>query len=86
MALALYKGCQGEGDYFYDFQKLKAVTLFSYQLCEYCRIRFGYAHVANNKYEEWRMYAIGGSSNPTIFSEGNYFVASNLRFSKQVTK
>ncbi|KAL0012302.1 hypothetical protein SO802_007410 [Lithocarpus litseifolius] len=50
------------------------------------RVRFGYAHVANNKYEEWRMYAIGGSSNPTIFSEGNYFVASNLRFSKQVTK
>ncbi|KAK7859911.1 putative pectate lyase 2 [Quercus suber] len=50
------------------------------------RIRFGYAHVANNKYEEWRMYAIGGSSNPTIFSEGNYFAASNLRFSKQVTK
>ncbi|XP_075667395.1 putative pectate lyase 2 [Castanea sativa] len=50
------------------------------------RIRFGYAHVANNRYEEWRMYAIGGSSNPTIFSEGNYFAASNLRISKQVTK
>jgi pectate lyase len=51
-----------------------------------CRVRFGYAHVANNKYEEWRMYAVGGSSNPTIFSEGNYFVAPNLSSAKQVTK
>ncbi|XP_059437008.1 putative pectate lyase 2 [Corylus avellana] len=47
------------------------------------RVRFGYAHVANNKYEEWRMYAIGGSADPTIFSEGNYFIAS---FAKQITK
>ncbi|GMY36827.1 putative pectate lyase 2 [Fagus crenata] len=50
------------------------------------RVRFGYAHIANNKYEEWRMYAIGGSSNATIFSEGNYFVAPNLSSAKQVTK
>ncbi|KAG6695331.1 hypothetical protein I3842_09G093300 [Carya illinoinensis] len=27
------------------------------------RVRFGYAHVANNKYEEWLMYAVGGSAN-----------------------
>ncbi|KAJ6769572.1 PECTATE LYASE 16-RELATED [Salix purpurea] len=39
------------------------------------RVRFGYAHVANNRYDEWQMYAIGGSANPTIFSEGNYFIA-----------
>ncbi|KAF5474840.1 hypothetical protein F2P56_006700 [Juglans regia] len=50
------------------------------------RVRFGYAHVANNKYEEWLMYAVGGSANPTIFSEGNYFKASNIPFAKQVTK
>ncbi|KAL3742194.1 hypothetical protein ACJRO7_017646 [Eucalyptus globulus] len=50
------------------------------------RVRFGYAHVANNQYDEWRMYAIGGSANPTIFSEGNYFLASNNPVSKQVTK
>ncbi|TKY50866.1 pectate lyase 16 [Spatholobus suberectus] len=32
------------------------------------------------------MYAIGGSANPTIFSEGNYFMASNDSAAKQVTK
>ncbi|KAK9275308.1 hypothetical protein L1049_022570 [Liquidambar formosana] len=50
------------------------------------RVRFGYAHVANNRYDEWQMYSIGGSSNPTIFSEGNYFTASNNPYTKQVTK
>ncbi|KAM7530812.1 hypothetical protein LguiB_034222 [Lonicera macranthoides] len=50
------------------------------------RVRYGYAHVANNMYDEWLMYAIGGSSNPTILSEGNYFMASNDPSSKQVTK
>uniref|UniRef100_A0A7N0TVK1 Pectate lyase n=1 Tax=Kalanchoe fedtschenkoi TaxID=63787 RepID=A0A7N0TVK1_KALFE len=50
------------------------------------RVRFGYAHVANNKYEEWIMYAIGGSANPTILSEGNYFAAPNNKGCKQVTK
>ncbi|KAK5791989.1 hypothetical protein PVK06_033102 [Gossypium arboreum] len=50
------------------------------------RVRIGYAHVANNKYDEWKMYAIGGSANPTIFSEGNYFVAPDNRSPKQVTK
>ncbi|KAI4298725.1 hypothetical protein L6164_032249 [Bauhinia variegata] len=50
------------------------------------RVRFGYAHVVNNRYEEWLMYAIGGSADPTIFSEGNYFIASNDNTAKQVTK
>ncbi|XP_027087853.1 putative pectate lyase 2 [Coffea eugenioides] len=50
------------------------------------RVRYGYAHVANNRYDQWLMYAIGGSSNPTILSEGNYFVASKNPDSKQVTK
>ncbi|CAA0256445.1 putative pectate lyase 4 [Arabidopsis thaliana] len=50
------------------------------------RVRRGYAHVANNRYEKWQMYAIGGSANPIIFSEGNYFVAPEKRSSKQVTK
>ena len=49
-----------------------------------CRVRFGYAHVANNRYDEWKMYAIGGSANPTIFSEGNYFVAPQNSYAKQV--
>ncbi|XP_052203557.1 putative pectate lyase 2 [Diospyros lotus] len=50
------------------------------------RVRLGYAHVANNKYDEWQMYAIGGSANPTIFSEGNYFIAPDNSYSKEVTK
>ncbi|KAK9267919.1 hypothetical protein L1049_010356 [Liquidambar formosana] len=50
------------------------------------RVRFGYAHVANNRYDAWQMYAIGGSANPTILSEGNYFIASNNPYNKQVTK
>ncbi|KAG4931930.1 hypothetical protein JHK87_045932 [Glycine soja] len=50
------------------------------------RVRFGYAHVVNNKYDEWKMYAIGGSANPTILSEGNFYVAPNDPNAKQVTK
>ncbi|KAJ4703928.1 Pectate lyase [Melia azedarach] len=50
------------------------------------RVRIGYAHVANNRYDEWQMYAIGGSADPTILSEGNYFAAPLNAASKQVTK
>ncbi|ERN09134.1 hypothetical protein AMTR_s00014p00175040 [Amborella trichopoda] len=50
------------------------------------RVRLGYVHVANNMYETWEMYAIGGSANPTILSEGNYFIAPNNVDLKQVTK
>ncbi|KAM1797142.1 hypothetical protein ACFX11_037292 [Malus domestica] len=50
------------------------------------RVRFGYAHLANNRYDEWKMYAVGGSANPTIFSEGNYFIAPETSYAKQVTK
>ncbi|KAJ4915654.1 putative pectate lyase 2 [Raphanus sativus] len=50
------------------------------------RVRRGYAHVANNRYDKWQMYAIGGSADPTIFSEGNYFVAPDDPSKKQVTK
>ncbi|PKA64098.1 putative pectate lyase 16 [Apostasia shenzhenica] len=39
------------------------------------RIRHGYAHVANNLYEGWKIYAIGGSMNPKVKSEGNLFIA-----------
>lgn len=41
----------------------------------YYRVRHGYAHVANNLYQGWTQYAIGGSSNPSIKSEANYFIA-----------
>lgn len=39
-------------------------------------MRHGYAHVANNLYQEWGLYAIGGSMNPSVKSQGNLFIAS----------
>ncbi|KAE8688957.1 putative pectate lyase 18 [Hibiscus syriacus] len=50
------------------------------------RCRHGYFHVVNNDYTHWKMYAIGGSANPTINSQGNRFTAPNNIFSKEVTK
>ncbi|GLJ17524.1 hypothetical protein SUGI_0304730 [Cryptomeria japonica] len=50
------------------------------------RCRLGYFHVVNNDYTHWEMYAIGGSANPTINSQGNRFIAPNSPFHKQVTK
>lgn len=49
------------------------------------RCRYGYVHVANNNYEEWGIYAIGGSMHPTIRSEGNRFVAPEEQYKKQVS-
>lgn len=40
------------------------------------RARHGYVHVANNLYQGWGMYAIGGSMNPRIKSESNVFISS----------
>lgn len=50
------------------------------------RCRHGYFHVVNNDYTHWEMYAIGGSANPTINSQGNRFLAPANEFSKEVTK
>ncbi|XP_026417638.1 probable pectate lyase 8 [Papaver somniferum] len=50
------------------------------------RCRHGYFHVVNNDYTHWEMYAIGGSANPTINSQGNRFIASGNPFAKEVTK
>ncbi|PIN26892.1 Pectate lyase [Handroanthus impetiginosus] len=50
------------------------------------RCRHGYFHVVNNDYTSWEMYAIGGSANPTINSQGNRFLAPNNRFAKEITK
>ncbi|RVW68964.1 putative pectate lyase P18 [Vitis vinifera] len=50
------------------------------------RCRHGYFHVVNNDYTHWEMYAIGGSADPTINSQGNRFLAPNDRFKKAVTK
>lgn len=48
------------------------------------RCRSGFFHVINNYYSRWEMYAIGGSANPTIISQGNRFKASNNSYTKEV--
>ncbi|MBA0689921.1 hypothetical protein Goari_007622, partial [Gossypium aridum] len=48
------------------------------------RLRHGYAHVANNFYQGWEQYAIGGSVSPSIKSEANFFVARNDAGNKEV--
>ncbi|KAI7749855.1 hypothetical protein M8C21_027520 [Ambrosia artemisiifolia] len=50
------------------------------------RCRHGYFHVVNNDFTEWKMYAIGGSADPTINSQGNRYIAPPNADSKEVTK
>ncbi|XP_060184764.1 probable pectate lyase 13 isoform X1 [Lycium barbarum] len=50
------------------------------------RCRRGYIHVVNNDFTEWQMYAIGGSANPTINSQGNRYTAPVDANAKEVTK
>ncbi|XP_027069432.2 probable pectate lyase 12 [Coffea arabica] len=50
------------------------------------RCRRGYIHVVNNDFTRWEMYAIGGSGNPTINSQGNRYTAPSDRNAKEVTK
>lgn len=53
--------------------------------CCLFRCRHGQFHVINNDYGYgWGIYAIGGSGDPTILSEGNRYNAVGA--SKQVTK
>ncbi|KAL1360776.1 hypothetical protein HN51_006153 [Arachis hypogaea] len=49
------------------------------------RCRYGFFHVLNNDYTHWLMYAIGGSSGPTILSQGNRFIAPNNNAAKEIT-
>lgn len=49
------------------------------------RCRWGFFHVLNNDYTHWLMYAIGGSSGPTILSQGNRFIAPNNDAAKEIT-
>lgn len=49
------------------------------------RCRHGYIHVVNNDFTQWEMYAIGGSANPTINSQGNRYNAPADENAKEVT-
>jgi len=48
------------------------------------RCRLGYIHVVNNDFTQWQMYAIGGSANPTINSQGNRYTAPSDPDAKEV--
>ncbi|KAD3642220.1 hypothetical protein R6Q59_004847 [Mikania micrantha] len=48
------------------------------------RCRFGFFQVVNNNYDRWGTYAIGGSSAPTILSQGNKFLAPDDATKKNV--
>uniref|UniRef100_A0A0E0E383 Pectate lyase n=1 Tax=Oryza meridionalis TaxID=40149 RepID=A0A0E0E383_9ORYZ len=50
------------------------------------RCRWGFFHVVNNDYTHWLMYAIGGSKNPTIISQGNRYIAPPNLAAKRITK
>ncbi|KAK1385033.1 Pectate lyase [Heracleum sosnowskyi] len=50
------------------------------------QVRHGYFNVVNNDYTHWEMYAIGGSADPTINSQGNRYLAPVSPFAKEVTK
>ncbi|MFQ6661586.1 hypothetical protein Gotur_029695 [Gossypium turneri] len=49
------------------------------------RCRFGFIHVINNHYNHWFLYAIGGTSHPTIISQGNRYSAPGTFVTKEVT-
>ncbi|KAL9243214.1 hypothetical protein vseg_017128 [Gypsophila vaccaria] len=50
------------------------------------RCRWGFFHVVNNDYTHWEMYAIGGTQQPTIISQGNRFIAPPNPNAKEVTR
>ncbi|KAK4354501.1 hypothetical protein RND71_026695 [Anisodus tanguticus] len=69
----------GHDDGFLRDKNMKVTVAFNYfgPNCNQRmpRVRHGYAHVVNNKYKGWGNYAIGGSMNPSIKSQANYFIA-----------
>ncbi|XP_060171244.1 pectate lyase 1 [Lycium barbarum] len=69
----------GHDDGFLRDKNMKVTVAFNYfgPNCNQRmpRVRHGYAHVVNNKYKGWGNYAIGGSMNPSIKSQANYFFA-----------
>ncbi|KAK6947084.1 Pectate lyase [Dillenia turbinata] len=80
----------GHSDDFLDDKKMQVTIAFNYfgegLVQRMPRCRHGFFHIVNNVYNGWKMYAIGGSANPTINSQGNIFIASDSDSSKEVTK
>nr|KJB67544.1 hypothetical protein B456_010G197200 [Gossypium raimondii] len=68
-------------------KNMKVTVIFNHfgPNCNQRIVRHGYAHEANNFYQGWEQYAIGGSMSPSIKSEANFFVAPNDVGNKEVT-
>ncbi|XP_050218427.1 probable pectate lyase 22 [Mercurialis annua] len=77
----------GHSDDFVEDKKMQVTIAFNFfgegLTQRMPRCRHGYFHIVNNIYTAWEMYAIGGSANPTINSQGNVFIAKST---KEVTK
>ncbi|KAK3010055.1 hypothetical protein RJ639_012824 [Escallonia herrerae] len=78
----------GHRDDFLADKKMQVTIAFNYfgegLVQRIPRCRLGYFHIVNNIYTGWKAYAVGGSANPTINSQGNVFIASDNRAKKEV--
>lgn len=68
----------------YGFERMADILFSLYFVLPFLRCRHGYFHVVNNDYTHWEMYAIGGSADPTINSQGNRYLAPTNPFAKEV--
>ncbi|XP_074296473.1 putative pectate lyase 4 [Silene latifolia] len=82
----------GHDDDFQDDKNMKVTVVYN-RFGPNChqrmpRVRHGYAHVVNNLYLGWELYAIGGSMNPSIKSQSNLFVAptKNKEITREINK
>ncbi|KAJ9153937.1 hypothetical protein P3X46_027323 [Hevea brasiliensis] len=79
----------GHSDDFLDDKNMQVTIAFNFfgegLTQRMPRCRHGYFHIVNNIYTGWEMYAIGGSANPTINSQGNIFIASDNNSTKEET-
>ncbi|KAL2609662.1 hypothetical protein R1flu_028235 [Riccia fluitans] len=77
----------GAHDEDWDDKSMRVTVAFNYfgtgLIQRLPRCRLGTFQVVNNFYKDWDIYAIGGSANPTVSSEGNHFEAGDT---KPVTK
>lgn len=78
----------GNGDSFTEDKGMQVTVAFNHfgegLIQRMPRCRFGYFHIVNNDYTQWGMYAIGGSANPTINSQGNRYTAPSDHNVKEV--
>ncbi|KAG6755122.1 hypothetical protein POTOM_040936 [Populus tomentosa] len=79
----------GHSDDFLDDKNMQVTIAFNFfgenLVQRMPRCRHGYFHIVNNIYTGWEKYAIGGSANPTINSQGNVFMALDNSDTKEAS-